>query len=1028
MCSADLISEIHDWRVSDEESLSDHRHIVFNIRTDVRAATPGRNKKATDWVAYREHLMKVIAAVENLPVGSKEQLNTKASELERVIIEAFQAACPVKRYDNKRKQVPWWNRELSDLRKESREALKRVRVTSLAEDWSRYKSVRNQYGRLIKSSKRESWRRFCTEVQDMSSVARTHRSLHQGQGSKSQLGMLQTAPGVFTVSNEQALTHMLGTHFPGCIVNAGRFSEPDEYLPDLHDWATAARVITRDRVKWSIRSFQPFKAAGVDSIFPKLLQEGCDILAVTLVSIYRACLVYAHIPKNWREVKVVFLPKPGKATYKEAKSFRCISLLSFVQKGLERLVERFVRDTALVRRPLHANQHAYRTGRSTETALHGLVSEIQKALDWKEYALGVFFDIQGAFDNTEFDIVSAALQDREVDPLAERWISAMLKNRQVVAQLGDTRATAQVRRGCPQGGVLSPLLWSLVVDSLIAKLNGLGFYAIGYSDDGAIIVRGRFLDTVCSRMQVALSEVQRWCDEHGLCVNPAKTVMVLFTQNRRMAGLTTPSFYGNRLKFSDSVKVLGVILDSKLKWQRHITDKVNRCTKAMWSCKRMLSSKWGLSPKLTHWLYVGIVRPILMYGALIWWRGAKVVQNQRILERVQRVAMLCISGAMSTTPTAALELLLDLPPLQVLAEQLAMKAAWRISQAGLWGSLQQTAGHRQALPLFMDRIKDAAWGSGDQIAEKFVFDRRYEVSFPSREDWLNRRQELLGDPDITGYTDGSKVNGYSGVGVYLEKVGRSISAPLGKVPSVFQTEVQAIEVCAAALLEEGITSKNICICSDSKAAIQALGAVRVKSAVVWSCVQKLEAVSEQNYVNIKWMPGHRGFQGNVQADHLARTAARALTSQDPVPSVGVPRGSIRQRLMAWSKEEQQRLWQVRSDCRQAKALITKSIIGKPKMLLSLQRSVLKRLVEVLTGHCCLNRHLFIRKLVGDPICPMCGEEEEDAWHFLTECDAYAQIRIRLWGHPWMDPEQFSQLKLEDLLRFIHTSGRFSVGA
>jgi len=49
---------------------------------------------------------------------------------------------------------------------------------------------------------------------------------------------------------------------------------------------------------------------------------------------------------------------------------------------------------------MHPRQHAYQAGKSTESALHQLIGRIEKALDAKEYALGIFFDIEGAFDNT----------------------------------------------------------------------------------------------------------------------------------------------------------------------------------------------------------------------------------------------------------------------------------------------------------------------------------------------------------------------------------------------------------------------------------------------------------------------------------------------------------------------------------------------------------------------------------------------------------------------------------------------------
>ena len=50
--------------------------------------------------------------------------------------------------------------------------------------------------------------------------------------------------------------------------------------------------------------------------------------------------------------------------------------------------------------PMHPRQHAYQAGKSTESALHQLVGRIEKALDAKEFALGIFFDIEGAFDIT----------------------------------------------------------------------------------------------------------------------------------------------------------------------------------------------------------------------------------------------------------------------------------------------------------------------------------------------------------------------------------------------------------------------------------------------------------------------------------------------------------------------------------------------------------------------------------------------------------------------------------------------------
>ena len=71
-------------------------------------------------------------------------------------------------------------------------------------------------------------------------------------------------------------------------------------------------------------------------------------------------------------------------------------------------------------------QHAFQTGKSTESALHQLVGRIERALDSNQYSLGVFFDIEGAFDNTPIKSVSKALAEWKVPMMVRSWVIAML--------------------------------------------------------------------------------------------------------------------------------------------------------------------------------------------------------------------------------------------------------------------------------------------------------------------------------------------------------------------------------------------------------------------------------------------------------------------------------------------------------------------------------------------------------------------------------------------------------------------------
>ncbi len=80
---------------------------------------------------------------------------------------------------------------------------------------------------------------------------------------------------------------------------------------------------------------------------------------------------------------------------------------------------------------------------------------------------------------------------------------------------------------------MSPLLWCIVVNSLLIKLNALGYTAQAYADNQAIVIRSKYLNTVADLMPESLRVVDSWCKTKGLSVNPEKTEVVLFTRKRK---------------------------------------------------------------------------------------------------------------------------------------------------------------------------------------------------------------------------------------------------------------------------------------------------------------------------------------------------------------------------------------------------------------------------------------------------------------------------------------------------------------
>jgi len=1023
VCSPELVDDVKEWNVTPEATLSDHRRISFNLKTDKKEPRLYRNPRRTNWEVYKENLEERMkwAARERAEEYSATEIEESTEKLQRAVMGAYHKACPLSKERNK-PTTPWWNAELSRLRKSSRKLLRSALASGSEANWRAYREEHNAYKAEIRRAKRESWKDFCAGVESAPAMARLHKLMKKDATCR--IGAFRRSDGTYTSTKEESLGLLLEVHFPG--------SEPVPMLQDRtpleapteEDWHLAEKVVSRERVCWAIKGFDRYKAPGEDGIFPALLIEGLEKLQAPLCSLFRACIAWGYIPLQWRGVRVVFLPKPGKTSYDLAKSFRPISLMSFLLKTLERLVDRYLRDGPLQDMPLHRSQHAYQAGKSTESALHHLVTEVETALSRRHYALGTFFDIEGAFDNADFQAMTDALRARRTSKTVIRWIDSMLRSRRVRVEMDGTAKEVLVRRGCPQGGVLSPLLWSLVVDSLLVEMEFEGHYCQGYADDGVILSSGLDLAEVSSKMQRALTLLEGWCAHHNLAVNPTKTEMMLFTKRRSWRWFRLPVFYGQQLQLAEQVKFLGVTLDRKLDWRAHVSSKCAKAMTALQMCRRAMGKTWGTTPKCSFWLYTSVIRPMLLYAAVVWWSRTSRATTQRSLSRLQRMGCLLITGAMRSTPTAAMEVLLGLPPLHIVAKAEAMACCQRLEAAGQWR--RRTSGHGSVREGLLRVIPSARQESDYQVS-KFKFERGYELSIPERDLW-----DRGGQPNMVGkvcFTDGSKFgnNGNAGCGIYIPELQLEMSVPLGPTATVFQAEVHAIRTCLSipALLADGTAA--ITICTDSQAAIRALGRPCTKSKLVSDCREKLDELAARLPVHVIWVPGHYGIEGNERADTLARAASTMgiRNAADRRIPVGVSSQTVKTEMKRWIQAQLADHWTRRTDCRQTKLLVPRYKAEISKVLLDLTRCALRRLVGVITGHCPLNRHLCIMGVLEDPICEECDSgQPETAEHFLTRCTAYADLRQSAFGSRTCDIGNIISLPIRVLERFVTRSLRF----
>jgi hypothetical protein len=122
-----------------------------------------------------------------------------------------------------------------------------------------------------------------------------------------------------------------------------------------------------------------------------------------------------------------------------------------------------------------------------------------------------------------------------------------------------------------------------------------------------------------------------------LSINPDKTGLVAVTRKRKLPGFFEPQLFRRTLQCSTSVKYLGVILDSRLTWSKHVDAKVKKAHNLLWACRRACGRVWGLGPREVRWLYVSVIRPTVTFASLVWWPGCQSARVKKKLSSIQRL-------------------------------------------------------------------------------------------------------------------------------------------------------------------------------------------------------------------------------------------------------------------------------------------------------------------------------------------------------------------------------------------------------
>jgi hypothetical protein len=113
----------------------------------------------------------------------------------------------------------------------------------------------------------------------------------------------------------------------------------------------------------------------------------------------------------------------------------------------------------------------------------------------------------------------------------------------------------------------------------------------------------------------------------------------------------------------------------------------------------------------------------------------------------------------------------------------------------------------------------------------------------------------------------------------------------------------------------------------------------------------------------------------------------------PELTLGVSRRDIQNKLNRWLANQHWARWRsLRDTWRQARELISGPGLGAKTKVMPFNRTHSRAVIDLLTGHNTLRRHLYLLGLQDSPLCRKCGVTEETLAHILCECETLVSLR------------------------------------
>ena len=390
------------------------------------------------------------------------------------------------------------------------------------------------------------------------------------------------------------------------------FSEPLENTGESDTTTTAILndiPFLRDEVLHAIKSIDSSSAPGPDGITPKFLKTYSEELADSLCALGKRSLESGEPLYEYYLAYITPIFKSGDKS--EAVNYRPVSLTSHITKIFERIIKKHITQHLADNQLYNETQHGFRKSRSTITNLIEYYESVLLQLENSKFVDSIYLDFSKAFDKCDHGIIIQKLTKLGIQGNLLRWIECFLRRRkQCVVIDGHKSETVWVISGVPQGSVLGPLLFLVLIYDIT---NGINYSILSSFADDTKLWKGIKINQECQLLQSDLNQIYEWTILNNMELNGKKFQAI------RLMDLLNPSMYldsnGQPIQNTTTVRDLGIHITNDLTFDQHIHTIAKRGRKIAGWILRVFNSR---DRSLLVPLLKQLIHSTIEYCCILW--------------------------------------------------------------------------------------------------------------------------------------------------------------------------------------------------------------------------------------------------------------------------------------------------------------------------------------------------------------------------------------------------------------------------